>query len=114
SKEFLDAVGGSEGDLIGLPVSTAFDRLGLDPSGDIAALLSRRDTWSGRTVLWPVAGAGLRVPVDLAALPVYDRNRAFEGFRGFGVARFGEAVADEQPDTSGEIAAPSQETPAVT
>src|SRR5690606_17654881 len=25
-------------------------------------------------------------PVDLAALPAYDRNREFDGFRGFGVA----------------------------
>ncbi len=66
--------------------------LGLDPEGEIAGLLARRDTWSGRAVQWPVAGTGLRVPVDLAALPVYDRQRTFEGFRGFGVARTGDAV----------------------
>ena len=69
-------------------VANAF---GLDPAGDIAGLLARRDTWSGRSVLWPVAGTDLKMPVDLAALPVYDRNRNFEGFRGFGVARTGDA-----------------------
>src|SRR5690606_21706551 len=69
---------------------------GLDPSGEITGLLERRDTWSGRSVLWPVAGTDLAIPVDLAALPVYDRNRVFEGFRGFGVARRKDAVTDPQ------------------
>ena len=70
-------------------VANAF---GLDPAGEIAGLLGRRDTWSGRSVYWPVAGTDLKMPVDLAALPVYDRNRNFEGFRGFGVARAGDAL----------------------
>ena len=47
-------------------------------------------------MLWPVAGAGLRIPVDLAALPVYGRDRNFEGFRGFGVARGGDAIDDPE------------------
>ena len=64
--------------------------------GEIAGLLDRRDTWSGRSVLWPVAGTDLKIPVDLAALPVYGRSRAFEGFRGFGVARTGDAVVDPE------------------
>ncbi|TIP70111.1 MAG: hypothetical protein E5X58_47485, partial [Mesorhizobium sp.] len=37
-----------------------------------------------------------KIPVDLAALPVYGRSRAFEGFRGFGVARTGDAVVDPE------------------
>ena len=45
---------------------------------------------------WPVAGTDLKIPVDLAALPVYDRNRNFEGFRGFGVARTGDASVDPE------------------
>ena len=47
-------------------------------------------------MLWPVAGTDLRIPVDLAALPVYDRDRNFSGFRGFGVARAGDAVVDPE------------------
>jgi PAS domain S-box-containing protein len=38
----------------------------------------------------------MKVPVDLAALPVYGRERNFEGFRGFGVARVAEAVEDPE------------------
>ncbi|WP_315918907.1 PAS domain S-box protein [Mesorhizobium sp. SP-1A] len=96
SPEFAATVGEPAADIVGRrfrDVATAFD---LDPSGEIAGLLQRRDTWSGRTVLWPVAGTGLRVPVDLAALPIYDRNRVFEGFRGFGVARMADAVPDPE------------------
>src|SRR5690606_22389212 len=74
-------------------VSNAF---GLDPEGRIAGLLERRDTWSGRTVLWPLAGTELKIPVDLAALPIYGRGRVFEGFHGFGLARMGDAVNDPE------------------
>ncbi len=94
SDEFAAAMGMAAGALLGRPFGVVADELGLDPEGEIARLLERRDTWSGRSVLWPVAGAGLRVPVDLAALPVYGRQRVFEGFRGFGVARTGDAIED--------------------
>jgi hypothetical protein len=67
-------------------------QFGLAGGGEVADLLERRDTWSGRTVTWPIIGTGLGVPVDLAALPIYDRARNFEGFRGFGVARMGDAA----------------------
>ena len=92
SPEFAALVGGPAANVIGRrfrDVAAAFD---LDPTGEIAQLLERRDTWSGRTVRWPAAG--LRIPVDLAALPVYSRNREFEGFRGFGVARPADASLD--------------------
>jgi len=96
SPEFAAVVGDHAADVVGRrfqDVSTTFE---LDPSGEIAGLLQRRDTWSGRSVLWPVAGTDRRIPVDLAALPVYGRDRSFEGFRGFGVARPGEAVVDHE------------------
>lgn len=96
SPEFAAVVGDHAADVVGRrfqDVSTTFE---LDPSGEIAGLLQRRDTWSGRSVLWPVAGSDRRIPVDLAALPVYGRDRSFEGFRGFGVARPGEAVIDHE------------------
>jgi hypothetical protein len=56
--------------------------------------LKRRDTWSGKTIHWPVEGTSLMVPVDLAALPTYTRSRDFDGFRGFGIVRLADAVED--------------------
>lgn len=99
SPEFIDAVGANAADVIGRSFRDVATVFGFDLNEEIAALLDRRDTWSGRTVLWPIEGHALKVPVDLAALPVYDRDRMFEGFRGFGVARMADAVAD--PDQLG-------------
>ncbi|RAZ85669.1 PAS domain-containing sensor histidine kinase [Mesorhizobium hawassense] len=96
SPEFADIVGQPAADVIGRRFKDVATTFGLDASGEIAGLLERRDTWSGRSVLWPVAGTGLKIPVDLAALPVYGRSRAFEGFRGFGVARAADAVVDPE------------------
>ncbi|MGO8657363.1 hypothetical protein ACC771_17340, partial [Rhizobium ruizarguesonis] len=71
----------------------------LDPDGKLSEALARRDTWSGKTILWPVEGTSLVVPVDLAALPTYTRNRDFDGFRGFGVVRLSDAQGLDDPDT---------------
>lgn len=111
SGEFADAVGSAAADVIGRPFREVAARLGLDPDGEIARLLERRDTWSGRTVMWPLAGTDLVAPVDLAALPVYNRDRVFEGFRGFGVARMGDAVADPQARGLG-LGRPQEPSPA--
>lgn len=99
SPEFVQAVGKNAADVVGRRFSDVAKVFDLDPDGEIAGLLERRDTWSGRSVLWPRQGTDLRIPVDLAALPVYDRERKFEGFRGFGVARSSDAVVD--PDGLG-------------
>lgn len=110
SSEFIHAVGGNAADVIGRSFRDVATVFGFDLNDEIAALLDRRDTWSGRTVLWPIEGHALKVPVDLAALPVYDRERMFEGFRGFGVARMADAVAD--PDELGlALMSPKQPQP---
>ncbi|MDN5927612.1 MAG: PAS domain S-box protein [Hyphomicrobiales bacterium] len=105
SDEFAAALGPASADIVGRPFDEVAQVFGFDIDGEIAGLLERRDTWSGRSVLWPVAGTEMRVPVDLAALPVYGRDRNFEGFRGFGVARMADAVATSAP----EPAAPQAE-----
>ncbi|UCI07249.1 PAS domain S-box protein [Mesorhizobium sp. B1-1-8] len=110
SPEFADIVGKPAADVIGRRFSDVATTFGLDASGEIAGLLERRDTWSGRSVLWPVAGTELKIPVDLAALPVYGRSRAFEGFRGFGVARSADAVVD--PEALGMALVPNGAAPA--
>jgi PAS domain S-box-containing protein len=110
SPEFAEAVGQPAADVVGRRFRDVASAFGLDPSGEVAGLLERRDTWSGRSVLWPLAGTELKVPVDLAALPVYSRSREFEGFRGFGVARMADAIAD--PERIGLALVPNQPQPA--
>ncbi|MFN7169110.1 MAG: ATP-binding protein [Pannonibacter sp.] len=96
SPEFADVLGSRAADIVGMTWAEVAARFGLDPRGSIARALSRRDTWSGKTVDWPVPGSGLRVPVDMAALPAFDRRRVFEGYRGFGVLRPADALEDEE------------------
>jgi len=105
SDEFITAVGGPAADILGRHFGTVATVFGMDTDREIAGLLERRNTWSGRTILWPLAGTALRAPVDLAALPVYDRSRNFEGFRGFGILRLDEAQAD--PEKLGLTLTPS-------
>ncbi|QND58694.1 PAS domain S-box protein [Mesorhizobium huakuii] len=109
SPEFADIVGKPAADVIGRRFRDVAAAFGLDASGEIASLLERRDTWSGRSVLWPVVGTDLKIPVDLAALPVYGRSRAFEGFRGFGVARASDAIVD--PEAIGMALMPNGKAP---
>ncbi|MDQ0419738.1 PAS domain S-box-containing protein [Peteryoungia aggregata LMG 23059] len=99
SPEFAQAVGPRAADINGVAFSDLAALFNLDPEGKIGELLKKRDTWSGKTIYWPVEGTRLVVPVDLAALPTYTRNRDFDGFRGFGIVRV--ADAQEDPDAIG-------------
>ncbi len=96
SPELAATVGSNSADVIGRRFTDVANVFGFDADGSIAALLQERDTWSGKRLLWPVEGTDLRVPVELAALPVYSRDREFLGFRGFGIARPTEAEADPE------------------
>jgi len=108
SDEFLEAVGLTGADIVGKTFAEVALAFGLDPQHEIEGLLARRDTWSGRSVMWPVEG-GWRAPVDLAALPAYSRDRTFEGFHGFGIIRFGDAVAPEPVQAPSREAEPQQD-----
>lgn len=96
SEEFATAVGPASADICGRSFTELAGRYHLDPGNTISELLKRRDTWSGKTIYWPVEGTSLQVPVDLAALPTYSRNREFDGFRGFGIVRVADMADDEQ------------------
>ncbi|MCR4268999.1 PAS domain S-box protein [Nitratireductor sp. ZSWI3] len=109
SETFKEAVGAAAADVMGRRFRDVSNAFGLDPEGRISTLLERRDTWSGRTVLWPLAGTDMKVPVDLAALPVYGRGRVFEGFHGFGLVRLGDAVPD--PEGIGLVLTPGAPLP---
>lgn len=111
SPEFAAAVGPHSADIIGRRFPDLARVFNLDPDHVISDLLNRRDTWSGKTVFWPIQGTDLVTPVDLAALPTYTRDRHFDGFRGFGIVRIGEARKD--PEALGLALVPGQVSPSV-
>lgn len=94
SHEFAEAVGPHAADINGVAFTDLAALFNLDPEGKISELLKKRDTWSGKTIHWPVEGTSMMVPVDLAALPTYTRSRDFDGFRGFGIVRLADAIED--------------------
>lgn len=99
SPDLGKALGPNAADVVGRRWSDVARVFGFDRGGDIQRLLEKRDTWSGKTVLWPVQGTDLAVPVDLAALPAFSGSRTFDGFRGFGIIRTADAIVD--PDETG-------------
>ncbi len=86
SDEFIRLIGPHTAAGFGRPWREIADAFALDPDGRVAQALASHDTWAGITVNWPADG-GEHVPVELAGLPVYDRERNFAGFKGFGVCR---------------------------
>jgi PAS domain S-box-containing protein len=87
SEDFIRLAGPRTAEALGQPWAEIIRRLGIDPNGQVAQAVATRDTWSGITIDWPVDGTDETLTVELSGLPVFDRERHFGGYRGFGVCR---------------------------
>jgi PAS domain S-box-containing protein len=87
SKEFATAMGARTMALVGRPWTDIARELDLDPEHRVEQAVATRDTWSGIIVQWPIDALSERIAVELSGLPVFDRDRQFRGYRGFGVCR---------------------------
>jgi signal transduction histidine kinase len=87
SDEFVDLVGPRTMSAFGRKWSDIAAELNLDQDKQLARAIATHETWSGITIPWPVDGTNERMPVELSGLPVFDRDRTFRGYRGFGVCR---------------------------
>jgi PAS domain S-box-containing protein len=74
----------------------------LDPKGEVARALASRNTWSGIVVPWPADGGSDHVPVEMSGLPVFDRDRQFAGYRGFGICRDIDRLTPPPPPPTAE------------
>jgi PAS domain S-box-containing protein len=101
SDEFIELAGPTIAAALGKPWNEIAAAFGVDPKGDVARAIASRDTWSGVTIAWPVEGSDERLTVEMSGLPIYDRERAYRGYRGFGVcrdvARISALVAQRSP-----------------
>src|SRR6185503_16224507 len=87
SDEFVGLMGPHTAAALGRTWREIADTLGLDTDGQVTRAFASHDTWSGIVVEFPVDGSGERLAVELSGLPVFDRDRRFRGYRGFGVCR---------------------------
>lgn len=94
ANDFARLIGPKTAAVLNRPWAEIAATLKLDSQGQIAHALAARDTWSGIVVHWPLDNGSERLAVEMSGLPVFDRDRKFEGFRGFGICR-GPAKRDE-------------------
>jgi PAS domain S-box-containing protein len=87
SDEFTRLIGDNSARALGRPWPQIAAELALDPGGKIAAALDSRGTFSGIAAQWPADGTDKQLTVEMSGLPVFDRDRKFQGYRGFGVCR---------------------------
>jgi PAS domain S-box-containing protein len=92
SGDFIRLIGARTAAGFGGPWGEVASALAIDPEGRLTKALATHETWSGISLDWPVDGGG-RLPVELSGLPVFDRDRKFAGYRGFGVCRDLDALA---------------------
>src|SRR5208282_6625255 len=84
SDEFMELIGPRTTAAFGRLWSEIVAELNLDTENQVARAVATHETWSGIVVSWPVDEGGERLPVELSGLPVFDRDRNFRGYRGFG------------------------------
>jgi PAS domain S-box-containing protein len=111
SADFARLLGPHTAAMLGLRWNDIADVLMLDPERRVAKAIATRDTWSGITLQWPVDG-GEFLEVEMAGLPVRDRDQKFAGYRGFGVCRDLaaltriDALRSQQPTTPAPLPRP--------
>jgi len=108
SDEFIELVGPTIAAALGKPWNEIAAAFGMDSKGDVARAVASRDTWSGVIVAWPVEGSDERLTVEMSGLPIYDRERAYRGYRGFGICRDVARISAVIADRSAQTAAPRQ------
>ena len=93
SPPLAEIVGPGNADIVGVDLMALAPRL--DPSGRFAAALRSQDSWSGVDVAWPIDDASAAVSVGLGAIPGFDGDRSFSGYRGYGIVKLDEVVTRE-------------------
>lgn len=91
SPELSELVGEAHAAIVGLDWSEIGQRVLQGGDDGIVAAMAAGSAWSGRTVLWRVAGTATAVPVELGAMPAGRPGRDLDGFHGFGIGRPGAA-----------------------
>ncbi|MEG8098763.1 PAS domain-containing sensor histidine kinase [Candidatus Liberibacter brunswickensis] len=96
SEELSKTIGNYTLQMIGMRLCDINHILQIDPNNRLVDLLKKQNTWYGKSTIWPIEGTDLHVPIDLAALPIYSRDREFNGFKGFGLVHVNRVEKDSR------------------
>lgn len=69
----------------------------LDPEKTVQAVISSKDMWGGQRIVWALPKRKARAEIELSAMPVFDDERKFQGYRGFGSCRLEKDAEIQKP-----------------
>nr|WP_306265101.1 PAS domain-containing hybrid sensor histidine kinase/response regulator [Pararhizobium sp. IMCC3301] len=72
----------------------------LDPSGDVQAAIASKDSWSGKQFDWRLPKRSKVAEIELSAMPVFDAEKRFLGYRGFGACQLRAEHSASNPGSS--------------
>jgi len=106
---------GANAPLQGETVADLMLRVEIGNGEGLARAFSTCETFASLALLWPAADGGARARIALSGSPIFDRRRAFAGYRGFGFMGETSAAAasaiQEPPMTEAEPVETTSPTP---
>lgn len=111
SPEISTTLGTQTSDILGKNWADISKQFKMDPTGIIGRKIKRESIWT-ETIYWPISGTAstdgqtgpLRAPVTMTAMPIFNSEREFEGFRGFGSIETANVTVHHDLDTQEETA----------
>jgi len=105
----LEEIVGSHAPKVGESLAALNARAGLDPMGDLAQAIAAHRTFSALRLGWPEPDRASARIVLISGTPIFDKERLFAGFRGFGLFTGETIPCGPLERTPGEISRPAAE-----
>ncbi|WP_306261516.1 PAS domain-containing sensor histidine kinase [Pararhizobium sp. IMCC21322] len=82
----------------------------LDPDGELQSAITSKDSWSGKHIIWALPKRKKIAGIELSAMPVFDAEKRFQGYRGFGACQLQDQIitVDEPPVQDNYAAMPDE------
>lgn len=78
----------------------------LDPDGEVQSAITSKDSWSGKHIIWALPKRKKIAGIELSAMPVFDAEKRFQGYRGFGACQLQDQIITvEEPPVQDNYAA---------
>ncbi|MGD1037636.1 MAG: ATP-binding protein [Roseiarcus sp.] len=103
----LEETVGSHAPEVGESLAALRARIGLDPTGDFAEAIAAHRTFSALRLGWPEPNRAKARIALISGTPIFDKERRFAGFRGFGLFTDETIFCEAGERTQGEASPPA-------